>query len=89
MTNPNSQFTIHNSQFTIFDETFMRRLERLSLIARRVRAGRGKGERRSTKRGASVEFADYRYYTPGDEMSRLDWRVYARLDRRFIKLFVE
>jgi uncharacterized protein (DUF58 family) len=89
MTNPNSQFTIHNSQFTIFDETFMRRLERLSLIARRVRAGRGKGERRSTKRGASVEFADYRDYTPGDDLRRLDWRVYARLERPFIKLFEE
>ncbi len=73
----------------IFDESFLRRLERLSLIAGRVRAGRGNGERRSTKRGSSVEFADYRDYTPGDDLRRLDWRVYARLERPFIKLFEE
>ena len=73
----------------LFDESFMRRLERLSLVARRVRAGRGKGERRSTKRGSSVEFADYRDYRPGDDLRRLDWRVYARLERPFIKLFEE
>jgi uncharacterized protein (DUF58 family) len=73
----------------LFDETFMRRLERLSLIARRVRRGRQHGERRSTKRGLSVEFADYRNYTPGDDLRRLDWRVYARLERPFIKLFEE
>jgi uncharacterized protein (DUF58 family) len=73
----------------LFDETFLRRLERLSLIAQRVRAGRGQGERRSTKRGSSVEFADYRNYTPGDDLRRLDWRAYARLERPFIKLFEE
>ncbi len=72
-----------------FDETFMRRLERLSLITRRVRTGRTQGERRSTKRGNSVEFADYRNYTPGDDLRRLDWRLYARLERPFIKLFEE
>ena len=73
----------------LFDETFMRRLERLSLVTRRVRTGRAKGERRSTKRGSSVEFADYRNYTPGDDLRRLDWRIYARLERPFIKLFEE
>lgn len=67
----------------------MRRLERLSLITRRIRSGRGKGERRSTKRGSSVEFADYRDYTPGDDLRRLDWRAFARLERPFIKLFEE
>lgn len=73
----------------LFDESFLRRLERLSLIARQARAGRHQGERRSTKRGSSVEFADYRDYTPGDDLRRLDWRVYARLERPFIKLFEE
>ena len=47
------------------------------------------GDRRSTKRGSSVEFADYRNYTPGDDLRRLDWNIYARLDRPFIKLFEE
>jgi uncharacterized protein (DUF58 family) len=73
----------------LFDETFIRRLERLTLVARRVRLGQGQGERRSTKRGSSVEFADYRAYTPGDDLRRLDWHVYARLERPFIKLFEE
>ncbi len=79
----------NQSPARLFDETFMRRLERLSLITRRVRTGRYKGERRSTKRGSSVEFADYRNYTPGDDLRRLDWRIYARLERPFIKLFEE
>jgi uncharacterized protein (DUF58 family) len=74
---------------TIFDESFLHRLDRLSLIARRIRTGRSQGERRSTKRGSSVEFADYRNYTPGDDLRRLDWRIYARLERPFIKLFEE
>jgi len=72
-----------------FDESFMRRLERLSLVTRRIRSGRTKGGRRSTKRGTSIEFADYRDYTPGDDLRHLDWRAYARLERPFIKLFEE
>jgi len=69
-----------------FDETTLRKLNRLTLVASRVRAGAMKGERRSTKRGASVEFADYRDYVHGDDLRRLDWNIYARLDRPFIKL---
>jgi uncharacterized protein (DUF58 family) len=52
-------------------------------------AGQLQGERRSPKRGQSVEFADYRPYTPGDDFRRIDWNAYARLERFFIKLFVE
>jgi uncharacterized protein (DUF58 family) len=48
-----------------------------------------KGERRSIRRGQSVEFADYRNYSAGDDLRQLDWNVYARLERLFIKLFVE
>ncbi|HEX6386724.1 MAG TPA: DUF58 domain-containing protein [Anaerolineae bacterium] len=48
-----------------------------------------KGDRRSTRRGTSIEFADYRDYTKGDDLRRLDWNVYARLQRPFIKLFEE
>ncbi|MDQ3880935.1 MAG: DUF58 domain-containing protein [Chloroflexota bacterium] len=73
----------------LFDEAFMRRLEQLELASRRLTAGRMKGERRSTRRGQSVEFADYRNYTPGDDLRQLDWNVYARLERLFVKLFVE
>ena len=73
----------------IFDESTLRKLNQLTLAASRVRAGMIKGERRSTKRGTSIEFADYRNYTPGDDLRRLDWNVYARLDRPFIKLLEE
>ena len=68
---------------------FLRKIERLSLVAKRVFPGRLKGERRSTKRGSSVEFADYRNYTVGDDFRRVDWNVYARLEKLFLKLFVE
>ena len=73
----------------LFDETTLRKLNQLTLLASRVRAGAIKGERRSSRRGSSVEFADYRDYTPGDDLRRLDWNIYARLDRPFIKLLEE
>jgi uncharacterized protein (DUF58 family) len=73
----------------LFDEAFLRRLEQLELASRRLTAGRMKGERRSVRRGQSVEFADYRNYSAGDDLRQLDWNVYARLERLFIKLFVE
>lgn len=74
---------------TVFDETFLRQLERLLLIMRSPVRGGLKGGRRSVKRGQSVEFADYREYTLGDDLRQLDWNVYARLERLFVKLFVE
>jgi uncharacterized protein (DUF58 family) len=70
----------------LFDEKTRRKLEQLMLVATRVRAGAMKGERRSTKRGTSIEFADYRNYTRGDDLRRLDWNIYGRLGRPFIKL---
>lgn len=73
----------------VFDEAFLRKLERLDLVARKLRAGAIRGERRSTKRGQSVEFADFRLYSHGDDLRRVDWNVYARTERAFIKLFVE
>jgi uncharacterized protein (DUF58 family) len=73
----------------LFDEATLRKLEQLRLVANRVRAGAVKGERRSTRRGTSIEFADYRSYTRGDDLRRLDWNIYARLERPFIKLLEE
>ena len=73
----------------LFDESTLRKLNQLTLVASRVRAGAIKGERRSSRRGSSVEFADFRNYTPGDDLRRLDWNIYARLDRPFIKLLEE
>src|SRR5579864_2789462 len=73
----------------LFDEKTLHKLDRLTLIASRVRAGVMKGERRSTRRGTSIEFADYREYAHGDDLRRIDWNVFARLDRPFIKLLEE
>ena len=73
----------------LLDEATLRKLERLSVMSRRALAGRTQGERRSPKRGQSVEFADYRPYSPGDDFRRIDWNAYARMERFFIKLFVE
>jgi len=79
---------IHPSN-RLFDESFLRKLERLAILSRRAMAGQLQGERRSPKRGQSVEFADFRPYAPGDDFRRIDWNAYARLERFFIKLFVE
>jgi len=66
----------------------LRRLEALALQVRRAVSGQMGGERRSKRRGQSVEFADYRNYTPGDDFRLIDWNAYARLDRFMLRLFV-
>lgn len=71
----------------LLDERARRKLEGLTLAAPHVRAGAMKGERRSNKRGASIEFADTRDYTPGDDLRRLDWNALARLDRPLVRLY--
>jgi uncharacterized protein (DUF58 family) len=75
-----------SDEHILLDESTRRKFDQLMLAATRVRAGAIKGERRSTKRGTSIEFADYRNYAPGDDLRRLDWNVYARLDRPYVKL---
>jgi uncharacterized protein (DUF58 family) len=62
-------------------------LESLTLAGRRVPAGRAAGQWRSRASGSSVEFSDYRTYTPGDEYRRIDWNAYARLERLFVRLY--
>ncbi|MCI0583126.1 MAG: DUF58 domain-containing protein [Chloroflexi bacterium] len=74
---------------TVFDEGFLRQLERLQVLMRAPVRGGLKGGRRSVKRGQSVEFADFRDYTLGDDLRQLDWNVLARLEKLFIKLYVE
>src|ERR1700676_2894301 len=64
-------------------------LERLELTSRKVFRGRMKGERRSPRKGQSVEFADFRSYVAGADLRVIDWNTYARLDRLFLKLFLE
>ena len=64
-------------------------LERLELVSRKVFRGRMKGERQSKRKGQSVEFADFRKYVPGDDLRFIDWNLFARLERLFLKLFLE
>lgn len=64
-------------------------LERMELVSRKIFRGRMKGERRSQRKGQSVEFADFRNYVAGDDLRFIDWNSYARLDRLFLKLFLE
>ncbi len=67
----------------------LRRLEQFQLLAARKSKSSAKGERRSRARGQSVEFADHRNYTHGDDFRYLDWNLYGRLDRLFVKLYEE
>jgi uncharacterized protein (DUF58 family) len=73
----------------LFTSEFLAQLERLSLASRRTFRGRVKGERRSPRKGQSVEFSDYRAYGIGDDLRYVDWNIYGRLDRLHVKLFVD
>src|SRR5687768_13377176 len=73
----------------LLDPQFMARLDQLDVMSRKLLAGKMKGERRSKRRGQSVEFADYRNYVIGDDLRFIDWNIYGRLDRLFLKLFLE
>jgi uncharacterized protein (DUF58 family) len=64
-------------------------LEQMELVSRKVFRGRMKGERRSKRKGQSVEFADFRPYVPGDDLRFIDWNLYARLEKLFLKMFFE
>lgn len=77
------------TQTPLLEPQFLHRLEQLELVSRKIFLGLMKGERRSKRKGQSVEFADYRNYVKGDDLRFLDWNLYARLDRLFIRLFQE
>ncbi|MCI0743910.1 MAG: DUF58 domain-containing protein [Verrucomicrobia subdivision 3 bacterium] len=67
----------------------LRQLEQFQLLAQRRAKSAARGERRSRARGQSVEFADYRNYVAGDDFRYLDWNLYGRLERLFLKLYEE
>jgi uncharacterized protein (DUF58 family) len=73
----------------LLDPQFLHRLEQLELVSRKIFVGRMKGERLSKRKGQSVEFADYRNYVVGDDLRFLDWNLFGRLDKLFIRLFLE
>jgi uncharacterized protein (DUF58 family) len=74
---------------SLLDPEFLARLERMELVSRKIFRGSMKGERRSPRKGQSVEFADFRSYVPGDDLRFIDWNLYARLERLFLKMFLE
>lgn len=73
----------------IFEKDFLKKLENMAFLLKKAQAGCYSGLHRSTRKGQSVEFADYRSYVAGDDFRQVDWNAYARLDRLFIKLFME
>lgn len=73
----------------LIDSKLMAKLEQVDIMSRKIFAGKLQGERRSKKRGISVEFADYRHYAHGDDLRFVDWNIYARLDKLFLKMFLE
>jgi uncharacterized protein (DUF58 family) len=73
----------------LLDPEFMARLDALDVISRKILRGKLQGERRSKRRGQSVEFADHRPYVVGDDLRFVDWNVYGRLEQLFLKLFLE
>lgn len=73
----------------VFDEDFYKKLETISIKARMTLNDGAAGGRKSKAKGSSVEFSDFREYTPGDDFRRVDWNAYGRFDRLFLRLFME
>src|SRR4051794_10772489 len=74
---------------SLLSADLLRRLEQFQLLAKRRAKSSAKGERRSRARGQSVEFADHRNYVAGDDFRYIDWNLFGRLDRLFLKLYEE
>jgi uncharacterized protein (DUF58 family) len=72
-----------------FSQHFMKKLEMLKIVSRRRNPGMMRGEQRSPRYGSSVEFADYREYSEGDDIRYIDWNAYARFEDLYLKLFIE
>ncbi len=72
-----------------FDEKFLRKLEYLHIMSKKIAAGQARANRKTRIVGSGLEFADHRNYTPGDDMRNIDWKVYGRTNKLFLKLFEE
>jgi uncharacterized protein (DUF58 family) len=88
-TTPKANNQPPDSHGELLSAELLARLERMELISRKIFRGRMKGERRSKRKGQSVEFADFRNYVAGDDLRFIDWNLYARLDRLYLKIFLE
>ena len=76
-------------QKDLFDEGFLKKLEYLHIVSKKIFTGRTRAERRTRKIGSGVEFADYRDYAPGDDLRLVDWNIYSRMDKLVLRLFEE
>src|SRR5688500_19430207 len=86
--NPTTQSPPQRRDGLLLDPAFMARLDQLDVMSRKLLAGKMKGERRSKRRGQSVEFADFRNYVVGDDIRFIDWNIYARLARPLLQLLL-
>jgi uncharacterized protein (DUF58 family) len=73
----------------LLDSRLMAKLDAIDVVSRKIFAGKLQGERRSKRRGQSIEFADFRPYVHGDDLRFVDWNIYGRLDKLFLKMFLE
>ncbi|MBR4759639.1 MAG: DUF58 domain-containing protein [Lachnospiraceae bacterium] len=89
MENSNTSAGSRPEEGALFDAAFLDRTSRLRLAITKKSSLSYQGRRRSTLRGSSAEFSDYREYLPGDDVRRIDWNVYARLDRPYIREYME
>jgi uncharacterized protein (DUF58 family) len=80
---------VSTADVTIFDDEFLKKLEYLNIMSKRLFTGQMRAKRRTKKRGTGLEFADYRSYVSGDDFRHLDWKAYLRLNRLILKLFEE
>jgi uncharacterized protein (DUF58 family) len=81
--------SVNSDSEPLLSPEMMAKLERMELVSRKIFRGRMKGERRSKRKGQSVEFADFRNYVAGDDLRFIDWNLFARLDRLYLKIFLE
>lgn len=81
--------TPKSSPIELLSPQLLAQLERMELVSRKIFRGRMKGERKSKRKGQSVEFSDFRNYVAGDDLRFIDWNLYARLDKLFLKMFLE
>lgn len=73
----------------IFDAEFLKKLEYLYIVSKRIFGGQSRAERRARKHGSGLEFADHRGYSPGDDFRHVDWNAYQRLEKLLLRLFEE
>jgi uncharacterized protein (DUF58 family) len=73
----------------LFDDEFLKKLEYLYLVSKKLFAGHIRAERRTKKVGSGIEFADHRDYTLGDDFRYIDWNIYGRMDKLLLRLFEE